>query len=140
MKAALLKFQQTPTGQLAISFLWLCLMFRAAIPAGFMPVLAGQSDAGGSLVQLCHGDSGSAQLLDMLETVNDLPPSSHSAAKHEQCAFSAFTLLAIPGVAIFNFDFFLAETLSFYQLPIFATSSYSSHPARAPPFFASLLI
>lgn len=138
MKAVLTRFQQTRSGKLAIGFLALCLLFRAAIPAGFMPVLAGQGDAGGSLVQLCHGDSGSAQLLDMLETSSDPLPSSHPVAEHEQCAFSAFALLAVSDSLTFNFDFILVEAVENLRTQVFKSIVYSSHPARAPPSFATV--
>lgn len=140
MKAVLTQFQQTRSGRLVIGFLALCLLFRAAIPAGFMPVLAGQGDAGGALVQLCHGDSGSAQLLDMLETSSDPDPSpaSHPLAEHEQCAFSAFALLAVSDSLTFNFDFILVEAVEKLRAPIFKSVVYSSHPARAPPSIATV--
>ena len=138
MKAVLNRFQQTRSGQLAIGFLALCLLFRAAIPAGFMPVLTGQGDAGGALVQLCHGDSGSAQLLDMLETTSEPSPSSHPVAKHEQCAFSAFALLAVSDSLTFNFDFILVEAVENLPAHVFKSIVYSSHPARAPPSFATV--
>lgn len=138
MKAVLTRFQQTRSGQLAIGFLALCLLFRAAIPAGFMPVLSDQGDAGGSFVQLCHGNSGSAQLLDMLEPSADPSPSSHSVVKHEQCAFSGFALLAVSDVLTFNVDYIVVEVIENLQTQIFKSIVYSSHPARAPPSIATV--
>ncbi len=134
MKTAVSTLHTTPGGRLAIGFLMLCLLFRAAIPAGFMPAMAGQGDADGSLIKLCHGDAGSAQLLDMLEPHDTPSPSSHSVVKHEQCAFSAFILLAVSDIPAFTLDVALAETFETLRPRVFKSFLYSSHPARAPPF------
>jgi hypothetical protein len=62
--------------------LLLCVLFRAVIPAGFMP---GAAVAGSlqSLIVLCYGDSGSAELLSLAEAPpKHLPGISHHTGHH----------------------------------------------------------
>ena len=136
-----------------LCWLLLCVLFRAVIPIGFMPGTAGTGNIG-SLIALCYGDSGSAQLLSLSQPKHSPhmahhadhhvehqqqhqqpeQHSKHKSADHSYCLFAGVVLNATGSVEHPVFD--THSTINQYIAP--RPNFFAAHPfqlpfSRAPP-------